>query len=149
MSDKSFKGKFGIIGPMLVVIGLVILALSLAGCSKDVSFASLEEAKNTARENSLFNAQRFRQENPQYQDWSVIPNGDSTQTASCPQGDGWATLKFLSPDKSQTVGVKCSTVSGATGCLLDREFKGKNFASQDGTCQSTANVPYPLPKIAK
>lgn len=123
-----------------------IIAVGLAACSKqDVSFETLETAKNQARENSLFNGQKFRAENPAVNDWTVVSNGDSSQTNACPQGDGWATLTFYSPDKAKSIKVKCSTVSAATGCLFDAEFKGKPFASDDGRC--SPNSPHPLPKI--
>lgn len=132
---------------------LVFAALSaafIAGCgNKEVSFNTLEEAKTTARENALFNAQRYRAENPPVRDFTAVSNGDSTQMPDCPQGDGWATLKLFSPDASRQVLLKCSTVSGATGCLTDAEFKSKPFASQDGHCQPTSIVPFPLTKIAK
>ena len=123
---------------------------SISGCGKDeVSFASLEEAKQTARENAMFNAQGYRQANPLYSGWDIIGRGDSTQTNTCPQGDGWATIEFLNQEKTKMIKVKCSTVSGATGCLEDSEFKSKPFATDDGQCQNANKVPYPLPKIAK
>lgn len=130
---------------------LAMLSAALVGCGgqPDVSFASLEEAKGTARENSLWNAQTYRQENILYKGWDIISRGDSTQANACPQGDGWATLEFVSPSKSQKVKVKCSTVSANTGCLEDEDFKTKPFASDDGRCQPLNKVPYPLPKIAK
>lgn len=133
------------------LVVLAVLAVScLAGCgSKDVSFATLEEAKTAARDNSLFNAQRFRAENPDVQSFTAVSNGDSTQMPDCPQGDGWATLKLFSPDARVQVTLKCSTVSAATGCLKEVDFKTKPFASQDGHCQPTSVVPFPLPKIAK
>lgn len=40
-------------------------------------------------------------------------------------------------------------VTTLTGCLEDADFKSKPFASQDGSCQNTNVVPFPLPKIAK
>lgn len=131
-----------------------VLALSLvsllAACSQEsVSFESLEEAKGTARENALFNAQMYRQSNVMYTGWSIISRGDSTQENACPQGDGWATMEFVSPQKEQIIKVKCSTVSSNTGCLEDSDFKTKPFAAEDGKCQPTNKVPYPLPKIAK
>lgn len=134
----------------LFTLALLALSLVLAACGqRDVSFATLEEAKTTARDNALFNAQRFRAENPDVKDWQAVANGDSSQIPDCPQGDGWATLKLFSPDATRTISLKCSTVSSATGCLKDAEFKTKPFASQDGHCQPTTVAPFPLPKIAK
>lgn len=129
---------------------VILTAVLLTACGgKEVSFNTLEEAKQMARDNSLFNAQRYRAENPPVRDFTAVSNGDSTQMPDCPQGDGWATLKLFSADGRQSIALKCSTFSGATGCLLDAEFKSKPFASQDGHCQNTTVVPFPLPKIAK
>lgn len=134
----------------LTVILTAAAAIILAACGKqEVSFNSLEEAKGTARENAMFNAQRYRQENVLYKGWDIIGRGDSTQDNACPQGDGWATMEFVNPSKDKLVKVKCSTVSGNTGCLEDADFKTKPFAADDGHCQATTKVPYPLPKIAK
>lgn len=131
-----------------VVAAALVLAIALTACGKqEVSFNTLEEAKNQVRENALFNAQRFRAENPRVKDWSVVSNGDSSQTNDCPQGDGWATLTLYSPNAAQSVKIKCSTVSAATGCLFDAEFKEKPFAAEDGKCNM--HVPHPIPKIAK
>ena len=128
----------------------VLSTLALTACKQEeVSFASLEEAKGTARENALWNAQKYRQENVLYKGWDIISRGDSSQTNACPQGDGWATMEFVNPNKDTLIKVKCSTVSGNTGCLEDSDFKTKPFASEDGHCQATNKVPYPLPKIAK
>ena len=135
---------------MKYMMAAVIAACALAACgNNEVSFASLEEAKGTARENALWNAQRYRQENILYKGWDVVARGDSTQDNACPQGDGWATMEFVNPEKTRLIKVKCSTVSGNTGCLEDTEFKTKPFASDDGHCQPTNKVPYPLPKVAK
>lgn len=136
----------------LFSIALIALVSLLAACGKkEVSFDTLEEAKTTARANALWNAQSFRASNVLYQDYDLISNGDSTQMPDCPQGDGWATLQLVpkSKDPKATIGLKCSTVSGATGCLTDTEFKTKPFANQDKQCQGPNVVPFPLPKIAK
>ena len=111
--------------------------------------ATTEEARGTARDNALFNAQSFRQENVEYIDWSVEARADSTQANNCPQDDGWATMKFVSPDHSHIVNVKCFTVSSNIQCIPETEFKAKPFAADDGHCQPPSKVPFPLPKIAK
>ena len=135
---------------MKSIIIALIAAAALAACGKDeVSFASLEEAKGTARDNAMWNAQRYRQENVLYRGWDIVGRGDSSQDNACPQGDGWATMDFVDPGKTKLVKVKCSTVSANTSCLEDADFKTKPFASDDGHCQPTNKVPYPLPKIAK
>jgi hypothetical protein len=135
----------------ILIASAVVAATMLTACGKpqEVSFASLEEAKGTARENAMFNAQMYRQSNILYKGWDLIGRGDSTQTNSCPQGDGWATMEFVNPEKTRIVKAKCSTVSANTGCLEDSDFKTKNFASEDGVCAPLNRVPYPLPKIAK
>lgn len=144
---KALKFLFGLAA---VIVAAILFSTAMTGCGKppDVSFATLEEAKTIARENALFNAQRFRAENPPVRDYTAVSNGDSSQMPNCPQGDGWATLKLFSPDAKHSVSIKCSTVSGATGCLTDTDFKSKPFASQDGHCQPTSVVPFPLKKIA-
>ena len=128
------------------VVGIVVVLL-LAGCGKaDVSFATLEEQRGIARENAIFNAQRYRQENVLVKGWDIVARGDSTQAPACPQGDGWATMDFVSPEK-RIVKVKCSTVSSQLQCLDDADFKTKPFASEDGRCNGS--IPESLPKIAK
>lgn len=126
------------------------IACILAACGKpDVSFTTLEDARGTARENAMWNAQTYRQANVIYKGWDIVGRGDSSQMPNCPQGDGWATMDFVSPDKAKIVKVKCSTISGNLGCLEDSDFKTKSYASEDGSCQPTTKVPFPLPKIAK
>ncbi len=137
----------------ILIASAVIAATMLTACGKqevqEVSFASLEEAKGTARENALFNAQMYRQSNILYKGWDLIGRGDSTQSNSCPQGDGWATMELVNPEKTKLIKAKCSTVSSNTGCLDDADFKTKPFASEDNVCAPLNRVPYPLPKIAK
>jgi hypothetical protein len=133
-----------------LILTIAILSAALVGCKpQEISFASLEEAKGTARENAMFNAQMYRQSNILYKGFDIVGRGDSSQTNTCPQGDGWATMEFVNPEKTRIVKAKCSTVSGNTGCLEDLDFKTKSFASEDGKCAPTNRVPYPLPKIAK
>jgi hypothetical protein len=131
---------------------LFILAAvaAIAGCSKDVSFDTLETNRTNAKANAEYNAQKFRAESPQYANTALEVQGDSTQSPSCPQGDGWASAKLV--DKTNPalkVSLKCSTVSGSVGCMLQTDFEKKPYAAEDGKCQDVTKVPFPIPKIAK
>jgi hypothetical protein len=134
------------------VISIALIA-SLAACGKDeVKFDTLEDARAQGRANALFNAAAYRAENPRFdQGFKIVSHGDSTQAPDCPQGDGWATVSIMKVENKnvEKYTIKCSTVSAALGCYLEDDFSKKPFASDENTCQSTAKVPFPLPKIAK
>jgi hypothetical protein len=131
---------------------VVILSLFLVGCGKReaVSFDTVEQARGQARENAAYNAQTYRANSPQFQAYNVQNNGDSSQTNECPQGDGWASLKLVDPKNVNViVKIKCSTVSAGIGCMTEEEFKTKpTYSQEDGRCQPTNKVPFPLPKVA-
>ena len=123
-----------------------VLVTALVGCgSEEVSMATAEEQRAIARDNSMLVAGKFISENPQYNAFKVIPNGDSTISRKCPAGDGWASLKLID-DKNRIVKIKCSTYSIGIGCMTAVEFKTKKYAQQDGRCNG--ELSYPLPKIA-
>lgn len=129
---------------------LALALLTLPACGTEtVSFDTVEEARGTARDNALFNAQAFRQTSPDFSGWDIQTRGDSSQTNDCPQGDGWSTMTFISPNKSQRIDVKCSTVSPNIQCMTSAEFKTKTYSTEDGQCATTDRVPFPLPKIAR
>lgn len=128
---------------------ILVVALVLGGCDKDVSFETLETARTQARDNAKWNAQNFRQSDPRFQGWDIVTRGDSSQQPNCPQGDGWASVDFISKDKATTTKMKCSTVSIAVGCMTDDDFKSKVYAQDDGHCQPVTKVPFPFRKIAE
>lgn len=129
---------------LIIVFALVLLS----ACSKQtVSFDTVEQARAQARENALANAQSFRQQNPQYSQMELYARGDSSITAECPQGDGWATLDLRTKDGEVKQKIKCSTVSLSLGCLEESDFKTKSYAQEDGHCNT--NIPHPLPKLTK
>lgn len=131
-----------------LLLALASTAALVACGDKPASFDTLETERGTARKNALFNAQVWRGQSPIYKDWDIVGRGDSSQTADCSVGDGWATMSFFSPDKAKTVDVKCSTVSGNVGCLTAIDFKSKPYASEDGQCQK-GKLPTTLPNISK
>jgi len=130
------------------LFAVIAAALTLSACKENtkVSFDTLEQERGTANANSKFTAQKYRADSPKYKDWDIVTRGDSTQTNTCPQGDGWATISLISPNKASEAKIKCSTVSLNIGCLEDADFKTKVYATQEGNCQK--DLPFPLPKIA-
>lgn len=127
-----------------------VAALALLGCGpKEVGFDTLETARNQARDNALWNAQRFRSTDPRFDGLEIISRGDSTQSPECPQGDGWASMDFYNPQTKLIAKTKCSTVSSAVGCMTDEDFKKKVYVEEDGHCQNTNKVPFPFRKIVQ
>ena len=127
----------------------LFIAVSIYGCNKnqELSFDSVESARIQANENSEYNAKSFRQSHAEYAGYSISMRGDSTQSTKCGQGDGWASIDLVKVDEGKKVYLKCSTVSAATGCINDIDFKARSYAAQDGKCDKS--IPFPLPKIQK
>jgi hypothetical protein len=116
------------------IITLSALAFLAACGNEDVSFNTLETARQQARENAEFNAQVYRSSMPGGGDLKIVSRGDSTQEPNCPQGDGWATIDIVGGNGSKHAKLKCSTVSNSVGCRADADFKESPYASEDGKC---------------
>lgn len=136
--------------PMFTV-SLLAIAVALSACSKkqEVSFDTIEQARAQARANAEFNARKWRADTKVFADLNMNSNGDSTQVSDCPQGDGWASIDLIDNNGQKTVQLKCSTVSMNVGCLPAADFKTKAYAQDEGNCQPTNKVPFPLPKLVK
>ena len=77
---------------------LVTLALTvLAGCSKEEvsSFNTVEEQRAQGRANAGAAAADYQRQNPRILGWEAIVKADTTHSAKCPQGDGWAEVVFM------------------------------------------------------
>lgn len=127
----------------------ILSLLCLTACGPDkVSFNTLEAARDQARSNAVENAQTFRATDPRFTDLEIIARGDSTQSDSCPQGDGWASIDFNRKGTQGFLKVKCSTVSRSLGCMTDADFKGREqYAKQENKCNAT--LPFPIPKLTQ
>ena len=136
---------------MKAAVFTAIAALALAACGKnEVSFDTLETARKQAKENAEFNARAWRAQTPAFAQLGMISRGDSTQAPACPQGDGWASIDLVNTQTGAVaVKLKCSTVSDSVGCRKDEDFKASPHANDDGRCQGTDKVPFPIPKISR
>ena len=130
----------------MTAIALVTAALLTACGKNEVSFDTLETQRSIANDNSRYNAQKWRAENG-YEALNILGRGDSTQQASCPQGDGWASVDLIdAKTKAVQEKLKCSTVSGNLGCYKDADFKARAvLAKQENTCNN--EIPKTLKKI--
>lgn len=143
------------ISVMEILMAVVVLTVTVftIGCSKKepeppvptISFDELENQRGIANANSKANASRWRGENG-YEKTSLYARGDSTQSNTCPQGDGWASMDLLDPDSKQAVvKLKCSTVSFNLGCYEESDFKKKPYAAQENNCDRS--LPARLTKL--
>lgn len=125
---------------------------------KAFSFQTVEEQRAQGRANAGAAAAEYQRQNPRVQGWESVVKADTTHSSTCPQGDGWAEVVFMRAEREegktknlevQKSTVMCSTVSATQGCVMvapvDNWSKhpGK---MQDGSCASTLEVPFPLPK---
>ena len=134
---------------IVILLGLAIVALfagAMLGCMDKASFETLESSRKVANENALFNAQKYRQNHPEYASFSISARGDSRQSTLCLQGDGWASVE-LEKIPDGRVKLQCSTVSEALGCVPTEDFKGTAWGSQKDHCDRT--LPDTLPVIQK
>jgi hypothetical protein len=124
------------------------------------SFVTVEEQRNQGRANASASAAEYQRQNPRLQGWDTIIKADTMHSSTCPQGDGWSEVVFMRTEREEgktknlqieKATTMCSTVSTAQGCVMvapvdnwsKHPAKGK-----DGACQSTLEVPFPLPKVA-
>lgn len=130
-----------------IIIGLTLaISVSLTACGGEkASFDDVENSRVRAKENSALNAKRFRSENKLDDKWTMVKRGDSTISAKCPQGDGWASLDFI--NGNETIELKCSTVSLGLGCIKKSEFVTKSYGTQENNCNN--EIPFPLPRLGE
>ena len=123
---------------------LLLTAVSLSiltACGP--SAEEVDQNQVITQQNAEYNLRRFIQDNVDNAiEWNI--QSDSTVSASCPSGDGWAsgTIKTGTGELE----VKCQTTGsgkGSNGCLLVTDFNKKEYAQQEGNCDSS------LGKLAK
>lgn len=145
----------------LISIAAVVM-FSLAACVKTpepAAFATVEEQRAQGRSNASMVAAEYQRQNPRILGWESIVKADSSHTANCPQGDGWAEVVFMRTERTdgstknlqvEKATVMCSTVSINEGCVMvapTNNWDKHPKKTMDGTCASTTEVPMPLPKV--
>lgn len=125
---------------------------------KAFSFQTVEEQRSQGRANAGASAAEYQRQNPRISGWETIVKADTSHSSTCPQGDGWAEVVFMRSEREEgktknlqieKATVMCSTVSSTQGCVMSAptdnwsKHPGK---MQDGSCASTLEVPFPLPK---
>ena len=161
---------------MKFTLTLLTVAAALAACGKEepveqimkdrgsvtkekaFSFQTVEEQRAQGRSNAGASAAEYQRQNPRIQGWETIVKADTTHSSTCPQGDGWAEVVFMRTDRAEgktqnlqveKASVMCSTVSATQGCVMVApvdNWSKHPAKAQDGSCASTLEVPFPLPK---
>jgi hypothetical protein len=123
------------------------------------SFQTVEEQRAQGRANAGASAAEYQRQNPRVLGWESIVKADTTHSSTCPQGDGWAEVVFMRTDRIdgttknlqvEKATVMCSTVSTNQGCVMVSpvdNWSKHPAKAQDGSCASTREVPFPLPKV--
>jgi hypothetical protein len=122
------------------------------------SFTTVEEQRSQGRANAGAAAAEYQRQNPRITGWESIVKADTSHSSTCPQGDGWAEVVFMRTEREEgktknlqveKATVMCSTVSATQGCVMvaPTDNWSKHPAKvRDGSCASTLEVPFPLPK---
>ena len=159
---------------LFLIITLAIVSMLAARCKRPVeqamkdtgsvskanafTFQTVEEQRAQGRSNAGASAAEYQRQNPRIQGWETVVKADTTHSSTCPQGDGWAEVVFMRTDREEgktknlqveKATVMCSTVSATQGCVMvspTDNWSKHPAKGQDGSCASTLEVPFPLPK---
>jgi hypothetical protein len=127
---------------------VICLVLSACAPQQQATLEQQDQAQKIAKENVTFNARNFLTDRPDLKGVDIVVEGDSSISADCPQGDGWASVKLWDNAKGYFVGkMKCSTFSAERSCLLVDDFKVKSYHLEDGVCQS--QLAFPIKPLKK
>jgi hypothetical protein len=158
-----------------MIIAVMFGVIALVGCAekstneylkdgqalpkgKEVSFQTVEEQRAQGRSNAGAAAAEYQRQNPRILGWETIVKADTTHNSKCPQGDGWAEVVFMRTEREEgktknlqieKATVMCSTVSSTQGCVMIApvdNWSKHPAKAVDGSCASTNEVPFPLPK---
>lgn len=126
-------------------------ALAMTACGGDApatkAYADvnvIDQNQAISRDNATVNARRFTADVYPNVDTRVAVQSDSSIKKDCRFGDGWATGEIYSAKTGQLIDtIKCQTNGngkGIYGCLPVGVFKTKDYAGEDGRCNTEINA---------
>src|SRR5574343_1600795 len=65
------------------------------------SFATVEEQRAQGRANAGAAAAQYQGQNPRVAGWESVVKADTTHSANCPQGDGWAEVVVMRTEREE------------------------------------------------
>jgi hypothetical protein len=128
-------------------LAILVSAIMVAGCGEKVPTDIVDNNQIISQRNSQKNLNAYL--STMYPSGTVdvnygelingVTDSDSTISASCRYGDGWATgtVRFKT---GKVLTMKCQTNGagkGMFGCLTNAEFQKKEYKNEDGVCQSS------------
>ena len=123
----------------------LLFSIALAACGSQVPQDTVDQNQTISRLNAQKNADSYRLQ--AFPDSArALFQSDSTISQSCRYGDGWASgvVEFTEgPRAGRQIKVKCQTNGtgkGINGCMTEQEFLGKDYKSQEGSCQNLTNL---------
>ncbi|UCV26705.1 hypothetical protein [Ferribacterium limneticum] len=129
-----------------------VLAVSLAACGNSEQPATkayadvnvIDQNQAISRDNATVNARRFAADVYPNLDTRVAVQSDSSVKKDCRFGDGWASGEIYNAKTGQLIDqIKCQTNGngkGIYGCLPTGIFKSKDYAAEDGRCNTEINA---------
>jgi hypothetical protein len=126
----------------LHIVLTMLTLLALSACNEKVPVDIIDQNQTISRDNATLNAKRFV--NARFpQATQTIVASDSSIGKDCRFGDGWASGEVFQ-DGKKIAKIKCQTNGrgkGLEGCLLEEDFKTKDYAQEDGRCQNLPELP--------
>jgi len=120
----------------------VLISITLAACGGDkVPTDIVDQNQVVTRMNATANARKYASEAHPGVDTRVLMQSDSSVNQYCRYGDGWTSGEVIDNATGKTIQkIKCQTNGtgkGINGCMPEAVFKTKDYAAQDGKCDTS------------
>ncbi len=125
---------------MKYALPITLIALTLTACGDEpLSSSIIDNNQIISKQNATANAKSYALESFAGKTATVRMMSDSTigKGGQCRFGDGWASGSITVEDTK--IELKCQTNGsgkGINGCMTKEEFTTKDYAKQDGRCDT-------------